>query len=82
MFIEQNKLVKLHNGSICKIHSFCEATKRWIVLVPAYNGFEASMMRLTEKIILEMFTEEVPDDHEFVFPYHLDKWLFLTKVKN
>ena len=82
MFIEQNKLVKLHNGSICKIHSFCKATQRWIVLVPAYNGFEASMMRLTDKIIQEMFTEEVPDNHDFIFPYHLDKWLFLTKIKS
>ena len=67
------------SGARCKIHKFCEKTKRWVVLFSSQsNGSSETMMRLTDNSISEEFILS-EDQIYFNFPYHMERWQFLNK---
>lgn len=66
-------------GARCKVHKFCEKTKRWIVLFSSKNNDSSdTMMRLTDSSISEEFTIS-EDQSSWSFPYHMERWHFLNK---
>jgi len=73
MIIKTGIVLKNKRGTICKIHSFCNNSKRWVVL---FSGSDPTLMRLSESHLIEEFRES---EEQFSFPYHLERWSFLRK---